>query len=372
MSLVDWPDIPGWARTAHSRAVRSHLRVGGSSYAGPVKPGERIKLIKESAASLAARPWLEIQLVLREHGLRTWEPSGYDDDPEPLAYCMGQLSDAGDDTLADLHAYVVGEDSAPGRQQATDRPWGSNPVAVFLSHRHEDAPFASKVRDLLTKYYGIDAFVAHNDITPSAAWRAEIQAALSSCHFMVAVLHDKFHESQWCDQEVGWAMGRGVPVMPVRRQPHPGSPRYDGFMEALQDCVIGPQYGDDGTWWLAEQIFVAVLSDPKTRAIGVKALAEALVNSYNWNHTRNVVWPLIEKVERWEPEQLRRLEYAVETNREVYDCVIGEHMVPDLVKALVATHEPPTPVPPPPNNDPWSSPTPNPFSLPAGKDEPPF
>jgi len=163
---------------------------------------------------------------------------------------------------------------------------------------------------------------------------------------MVAVMHERFHQSQWCDQEVGWAMGRGIPVMPVRRQAHTG-PRFDGFMEEHQDCVIGPadQYGA-GDWWLAEQIFDQVLKDQKTRNIGIKALAEAFVASGSYNTTRKH-WERIEKVERWEAESLRRLEYAVQVNNQVYDCNVNGVMVPDLVKALVQRFEPP------PEADPW-------------------
>jgi hypothetical protein len=214
-----------------------------------MRPGERIKLIKEAAVSLVERPWPEIQLTLRQHGLNTYELRGDSwNEPTVDEYCIDQIAEAGDETLIDLHAYLLGEDAAPGMQQASDRPWGSNPVAVFVSHRHEDAEFVAQVRDVLSKFYGIDAFVAHNDINPSAAWRATIRTALASCHFMVAVLHEKFHDSQWCDQEVGWAMGRGVPIMPVRRQPHTGQ-RFDGFLEEHQDCVIGPaaRYGP-GDW----------------------------------------------------------------------------------------------------------------------------
>ena len=306
-----------------------------------MKPGERIRLITESADSLRAREWATAQLILDQFGFGTYEPDGVYDF-EPHYYFIEQIKLGGEGQIRDLHEYLRGDDAAPGEQQTSDRPWGSNPVAVFISHRHEDAPFASNVRDVLATRYGIDAFVAHNDINPSAAWREKIRSALASCHFMVAVLHEKVHESQWCDQEVGWAMGRGVPVMPVRRQAlPPGAGRFDGFMEEHQDCVIGPaqQFGS-GEWWLAEQIFLAVLNEPKTRTIGIKALAEAFVHSGSWDNTRKL-WPLVEQVDSWDSEQLRRLEYAVQTNREIYDCNVAGIGVPLLVKQLVEKFEPP-------------------------------
>lgn len=304
-----------------------------------MKPGEKIRLVKESAESLSTRPWLDVQLTLRTFGLRTFEP---DDQygPDVLSYCALQIEDADDETLTNLHEYLLGEDAAPRQQQASDRPWGSNPVAVFLSHCHEDAAFVGSVRDVLASQYGIDAFVAHNDIDPSKKWRDTIRAALASCHLMVAVLHERFHESQWCDQEVGWALGRGVPVMPVRRQPHVGH-RYDGFLEEHQDLVLDPAQGT-GEYWLAQQIFERVLAEPKTRSVGVKALAEAFVNSYNFDNTRRL-WARIDQVESFDSEQLRRLEYAVQTNRQVYECNVAGVLIPDLVKQLVEKFEPPPP-----------------------------
>jgi len=315
-----------------------------------MKPGERIRLIKEAAESLHQRPWHEVQLTLRVHGLRTYE---LDDQwsPDELTYCAQQIEEAEDHTLLDLHEYLLGEDAAPGQQQTSDRPWGSNPVAVFISHCHEDAEFVGRMRDVLATKYGIDAFIAHSDIDPSKKWRDTIRAALASCHFMVAVLHARFHESQWCDQEVGWAMGRGIPVMPVRRQAHHGQ-RRDGFLEEHQDLVLGPagQFGT-GEWWLAEQVFNRVLAEPKTRAIGTKALAEAFVNSFNYDNTRKL-WAHIAQVDHFDGEQLRRLEYAVQTNGQVYECNVDGVGLPDLVKQLVLKFEPP-----PPSNDPWDVPS---------------
>jgi len=182
-----------------------------------------------------------------------------------------------------------------------------------------------------------------------------IRGALASCHFMVAVLHEKFHESQWCDQEVGWVMGRGIPVMPVRRQPHHGA-RFDGFLEEHQDLLLGPADGS-GEWWLAEQIFMRVVNEPRTRTVGIKALAEAFVNSFNYDNTRKL-WALVEQVDQFDSEQLRRLEYAVQTNRQVYECNVDGDSVPDLVKRLIEKFEEPAPDP-----DPWALPP---------KGDPPF
>ena len=119
--------------------------------------------------------------------------------------------------------------------------------------------------------------------------------------------------------------------------------------------VLGPapQFGS-GEWWLAEQIFERVLSEPKTRERGFKALAEAFVNSFSFDSTRKL-WAKVAEVENWQPEQLRRLEYAVATNRQVYEANLDGQPIPDLVKALIERFEPPAP-PAQPKQDPWEPP----------------
>ena len=93
--------------------------------------------------------------------------------------------------------------------------WGPGAIRVFLSHKAEYKEMASGIKDRLSAY-SIASFVAHEDIEPMREWIGEIEVALSSMDVLVALLTDKFSESNWTDQEVGIAIGRGVPVIPVR------------------------------------------------------------------------------------------------------------------------------------------------------------
>lgn len=311
-----------------------------------MKLGERIRVITECANSLADRKVSESQLILRTFGAETFDfEDQWNGGQDADEYFTGQCEAIDSAKLSELHQYLLGEDAAPGRQRRSDM-WGDNPVRVFISHCHEDAVFASGVNDILRKTCGIDAFVAHRDINPSAQWRATIRGALDTAHFVVAILHDRFHASQWCDQEVGWALGRDLPVMPVRRQAHIG-PRFDGFMEEHQDLVLDPTRGS-GEHYLAWTILENVVKDERTHNIGVDALVEAFVNSPGWNRTR-ALWAMIEREPSFESRHLRRFEYAVETNRQVYDGNYGEVAIPVLLKALVEKFEPPPP------SNPWTA-----------------
>lgn len=303
-----------------------------------MKAGERIRLIQESAESLRPRSWPEAQLILDQFGFDTYEPDPrYGDELDPYGYFIQQVKKGSDDQLSSLHEYLLGDDAGPTSRVG---PWTRTfPVTVFLSHIHTHRVFVGRVKQSLA-HRGIDAFIAHDDIHPSQQWREVIKGALSTCHAFVAFLHDGFHQSQWCDQEVGWALGRGVPMITVRPE---GVERRDGFLEEHQDILMVGTNAND--WSVADEIFEIILRDPRTEHLSTRVLVEALVKSGSFGATRRY-FALLEEKDTIEPEQLRRLEYAVQTNRQVYEAVYGptastSRPVPELVRELVRKHEPP-------------------------------
>lgn len=97
---------------------------------------------------------------------------------------------------------------------ALSRIWG-NGFRVFLSHKTEVKKETAELKAKLS-LLGISAFVAHEDIHPTQQWQTEIESALSSMHAFVALLTADFHDSLWTDQEVGFAVARGIPIIAVK------------------------------------------------------------------------------------------------------------------------------------------------------------
>jgi hypothetical protein len=98
---------------------------------------------------------------------------------------------------------------------AVKRIWGDSGYRVFLSHKSEVKKETAGLSEGL-RVFGIAAFVAHENIHPTKEWQNEIENALFSMDAFVALLTKEFHESNWTDQEVGFALGRGVPVICVK------------------------------------------------------------------------------------------------------------------------------------------------------------
>lgn len=95
------------------------------------------------------------------------------------------------------------------------RIWGEEGFRVFLSHKNEVKSETGSLKRQL-KFYGVSCFVAHEDIEPTQAWQDEIENALSSMDTLVALMTVDFHDSNWTDQEIGFAMGREVPIISLR------------------------------------------------------------------------------------------------------------------------------------------------------------
>lgn len=96
-----------------------------------------------------------------------------------------------------------------------ERIWGGEGYRVFLSHKAEVKQEAAQLKERI-ELFGVSAFVAHTDIHPTKEWQDEIENALASMDAFVAILTEGFHDSLWTDQEVGYALGRGVPMIAVK------------------------------------------------------------------------------------------------------------------------------------------------------------
>ena len=128
----------------------------------------------------------------------------------------------------------------PVSSEATKRLWEADYFRLFLSHKDTVKREAAQLRDKL-RQYGISAFVAHEDIHPTKEWQDEIENALATMDGFVALMTPDFHDSYWTDQEVGYALARGVPIVPVRM----GQDPY-GFLGKFQGLTTSWDLASEG------------------------------------------------------------------------------------------------------------------------------
>jgi TIR domain len=93
--------------------------------------------------------------------------------------------------------------------------WRPDHVRLFIAHSAAHSGFAEEIaRKLGTQ--GIDGFVSHHSARVSRAWQNDIAEALRSADVMVGLVHAEFADSPWIQQELGWGLGRGLPLLLIR------------------------------------------------------------------------------------------------------------------------------------------------------------
>lgn len=187
--------------------------------------------------------------------------------------------------------------------------WGEGRFRLFISHCSSIKESAKKLRDELATF-GISAFVAHEDIKPTKIWLTEIEKALDSMDALSALLTPDFPNSEWCDQEVGIAIGKTKLLVPIRL----GIDPY-GFMGKYQGIPGRGKKAEE----LAREIATALLNSPSTKFKMSEALINKFINSNSYMESRsNIV--LLENLDKLTEKQAKAIADALNTNDQIYDA----------------------------------------------------
>lgn len=189
-----------------------------------MKPLQRIMTTKKIYNELINRgfSWNDFYQYLKcyNSGIRHYEQEPWDSLEE---YFSAYVSDLTDDVIAAMANEVSGEiiqNDTFDQAVVNADCWRSGYFRIFISHLTENKESATYLKHHLARY-GIDCFVAHEDIEPSKLWQTEIEKALASMDLLCAILTPNFYQSRWCDQEVGIALGRAIPTLSIKRGADP-------------------------------------------------------------------------------------------------------------------------------------------------------
>jgi len=229
-----------------------------------------------------------------------------------LLEIAGPVVNAYDDLhLLGIHIYPIAEhdDSwrggveQPVRVEADDEDelWMRGLLRLFVSHRSSDKVRLAKLKAKLREY-GIDCFLAHEDIQETKAWRDMIKQGLQSCHGMVTVGSPGFKESIWCNQEIGWAMCRGLLVLPLLAGEPP-----EGFHSDIQGPTIDLADPDQA----ALKVVKAILKEERFRPLVFEAFVELINEASSWESLRDVGYCL-ERLDNCPADKLKKVKSAFE------------------------------------------------------------
>jgi hypothetical protein len=223
----------------------------------------------------------------------------------------------------------LAEESRPAEPPpSTDVPpedipsfWQPGFFRLFITHVATTKGDAHRLKALLATFH-VAAFVAHDDIEPTREWQAEIERALRTMDALAAVITPDFLSSRWCDQEVGFAIGRGKLVIPLRAgaDPHGFLGKYQG----LQIAGIAPSA-------VAEKVVEILIYNALSSVRMTEALVDRLTSSSTWAGSKHAM-TLLERVPRLNSAQVARLVRAIDDNDQVGEA----YGVPERIRKSVS------------------------------------
>jgi TIR domain len=278
-------------------------------------PSQRVSLLNEISTRLSTEDWSLVDVTLAQFKLPTsaeWQGG-------TKSYVLHMTQAAPDSILIELAqhvGYILEEAPKPG----VDPPfWRKRMFRLFVSHLSSEKIFAAELQGALLDL-GITSFVAHNDIEPTLEWQAQIETALSTADSLVALLHPRFHLSNWTDQEIGFAMGRGLPVFSVRfgQDPYGFIGRFQAFAGNGKTAGV-----------LAQELFDSYRKNKQSQRRMSEVLVSLFEDSVSFATAKARIGYL-EQLETWDSTFISRIQTAVDSNSQIS----GSWGVPGRVAAL--------------------------------------
>jgi hypothetical protein len=217
---------------------------------------QRLELIDKIGRELQAKyGYGDIDLFLKAFGV---SPPTEVHTNSKWVYSKEALKDADEKVLTAIAEELeLNIPSIPSFAVAPPQVWQQEDVfRLFISHIAIHKDKAKRLKGTLAPYH-IAGFVAHEDITPTYEWQKEVERALFTMDAMLTIHTRGFSESVWTQQEIGFALGRGVKVMSLRMDEDP-----KGFISKDQSIL---RRGRDAVG-VAQEIAAILTSDAATKA----------------------------------------------------------------------------------------------------------
>lgn len=189
--------------------------------------------------------------------------------------------------------------------------WTPGLVRVFISHRDNYKAQAKELSEALEEY-GISAFVAHDTIEPMDIWQNEIIKGLETMEVMLCFVTDDFHESIWTNQEIGFALGRNIPIISLKLEERDPA-GFIGAEQAVRGSISEPAA-------CVKKIFNLIAQKVGYGSRMKKALLEAFFQSNDFDETKKRFIRLDASVTQLTNAEAASIVAEYNKNDQLYKC----------------------------------------------------
>jgi hypothetical protein len=193
--------------------------------------------------------------------------------------------------------------------------WKDKSLRLFLSHRDNHKIAACELAKALEPF-GVSTFVAHNAIKPMKEWQKEILNGLMTMEVMLVLLTDDFHDSFWTNQEVGFALSKGTPIVCLKVQ----TVDPQGFISIQQALKASYDNISDAAPLIHKTLIEEIGQEGRLKEI----LIETFLSSTNYSDAIEGLKRLTETTDRLTDLEFNRIVQGYAKNDQLYGC-IGIH-----------------------------------------------
>jgi hypothetical protein len=261
---------------------------------------EKINLIRKISSKLQEEmTFPEIDIFLTHFGIHDTFGGTRN---SKKTYVQEQLAYADEKTILLIDDELNRESKSIKNETITF--WKKDHFKLFISHLAKYKTNASYLQKSL-EIYGISSFVAHEDIEPSQQWEIEIEKALHTMDGFTAILMNGFKESNWCDQEIGFAIAKEVLIIPIKKELDPY-----GFIGKYQ--AIQPK--NKSVSEVAEEIFKIIVNNERTHSLMLEKLSSLIANSTHIDISKKQL-EILSTVENLPSEILEKMMNDINNNK---------------------------------------------------------
>ena len=191
---------------------------------------------------------------------------------------------------------------------------------IFISYQTADGSIASRLQKSLSAF-GLNSFLAHEDIVVSEVWRTRILEELYTSDICVCLLSTHYLESVWCVQEAGIsAFHKGMIPIPLRLD----DSLPPGFLNVIQAVKCDP----DSISII--DILPGMLHGGSSAGVDIAISLIEGSRSYRWSETYYQI--LLPYIQNLTDNQAIRLLNVTRNNGQVFDAgLCAREYVPQVL-----------------------------------------
>lgn len=195
-------------------------------------------------------------------------------------------------------------------------------IKVFLSYSAIDKKLAGKIKRRLEDY-GLEVFLAHEDIAPSAEWQKTILQNLENCNVFIPVFTKNFKDSDWTDQEIGIVLAKKKFIIPLSVDIIPY-----GFLNKLQSLKLSSK----PIYLSCEEIIKILKDNSKFERPLLNSVIKTFLNSENFEEAKNKSRILLKFDEAFTAKQVNEIIRGSTQNNQIYGSFGAQCALRELIQ----------------------------------------